>query len=108
MTYFRRGNNGVSWTQRQFSVKSAISYAKAEASLLMKGPVSPEVFEGRKSTCMGCEHRATDAQPPDEIGYCKKCGCGVSVRARLTVKLTMPDATCPLSKWPEGPSEPQS
>jgi rRNA maturation endonuclease Nob1 len=80
-------------------MRNIASYVKAETSLAIQGPVSREVFELRKATCMGCEHRATNTDPPDEIGFCKKCGCGTSARAKLTVKLTMPEAECPLKKW---------
>ena len=76
-----------------------VSYIRAEASLAIQGPVAPEVFEARKAACMGCEHRLKDTNPADESGFCRRCGCGLNSRARLTVKLTMPEAKCPESKW---------
>ena len=102
MTYFRSGTNHVDWRKGKLTVSNVVSYAKAEASLAIHGPVAPEVFEARKAACMGCEFRATNTTPPDEIGFCTKCGCGASNRARLTVKATMPAATCPMGKWGSG------
>jgi len=81
------------------TLMDAASWLKAEASLVIHGPVSSEVFEARKSQCMACPERATDTDPPDEIGFCKACGCGTRARAALTVKLTMPAVSCPLKKW---------
>jgi rRNA maturation endonuclease Nob1 len=97
--YIRRGVSNIDWTKAKPTVANIAAYVAAEASLVMSGPVAPEVFEARKAACMGCEHRATNTEPPDEIGFCKSCGCGTSARARLSVKLTMPAATCPQKKW---------
>ena len=72
-------------------------YAAAESSLMMEGPVPPKVFLERKASCMSCVHRKED--PADEIGFCKACGCGRTKRAALTVKLTMPKASCPKDRW---------
>ena len=97
--YLKKGTQSLDWTKTHVTVRNIAAYVEAEASLVMQGPVAPEVFEARKAACLGCEHRATNTEPPDEIGFCKKCGCGTAARARLTVKLTMPKATCPLEKW---------
>jgi hypothetical protein len=85
----------------KLTVENVGSYLSAEASLQLRGPVSDEVFELRKAQCVACPSRALSDNLPDEIGYCKSCGCGVSERARLTVKLTMPKTKCPLGKWGE-------
>lgn len=104
MTYFRSGQSvnlrsAPDNPQRVISLGNAASWAKAEASLVLKGPVSDEVFAKRRAACSGCPELATDTEPKDAIGFCKACGCGTGGRAALTVKLTMPDATCPLKKW---------
>ena len=77
--------------------KRATAWAKAEASLRLEGPVLPQVFEARAASCRGCPAR--EEHPDDPIGYCKECGCGHSPRARLSVKLRMPAATCPREIW---------
>lgn len=77
----------------------AASYVRAEASLLILGPVSRETFETRKIACMSCDHRVES--DGDSIGYCGVCGCGSRKRAMLTIKATMPFATCPLKRWPD-------
>jgi hypothetical protein len=97
--YLKKGTQNVDWRKSQVTVRNIASYVAAEASLAVQGPVAPEVFEARKQACLGCEHRAADTEPKDDIGFCRKCGCGTSARARLTVKLTMPAAKCPLDKW---------
>lgn len=84
---------------RVASVGNVASYLSAEASLHLHGPVSDETFAARKALCVACPSRVLSDQLPDEIGFCRSCGCGVSERAKLTVKLTMPTATCPLGKW---------
>lgn len=81
------------------SLANAGKYLSAEASLHLHGPVPDAVFEQRKAHCIGCPSRVLSDNLPDEIGYCRSCGCGVSERARLTVKLTMPAATCPKGNW---------
>lgn len=78
---------------------SAIDYFRAERSLAVEGPVSVEAYEARKAQCMACPKRQASAR--DDIGFCGSCGCGQRDRARLTVKLTMPAASCPLGKWGE-------
>jgi len=85
------------------SIANVGKYLSAEASLQLNGPVTDEVFEMRKALCVACPSRVLSDKLPDEIGYCRSCGCGVSERARLTVKLTMPATSCPMNKW--GPSE---
>lgn len=104
MTYFRSGHSvnlrpSPDNPRRVISLGNAASWAKAEASLAVKGPVSDEVFAARRAACSACPELATDTNPKDEIGFCKACGCGTGARAALTVKLTMPAATCPLKKW---------
>jgi hypothetical protein len=81
------------------SVGNVAKYLSAEASLQLHGPVSDDVFAERKAQCVACPNRVLSDQLPDEIGYCRACGCGVSERSRLTVKLTMPAATCPAKRW---------
>tara|TARA_R110002051_G_scaffold320029_1_gene404786 strand:- start:40 stop:459 length:420 start_codon:yes stop_codon:yes gene_type:complete len=77
--------------------QQAFSYTRAEASKLLEGAVTEEIYGLRKSICMSCDHRKDS--PEDEIGFCKSCGCGENQRSKLTVKLTMPKVKCPLNKW---------
>ena len=46
---------------------------------------------------MTCDGRILDKTDP--IGYCNKCGCSKNPRSRLSVKLTVSGAECPLGKW---------
>jgi hypothetical protein len=80
-------------------VEKGASWTKAEVSKLLKGSVSEEELEARLSACRGCSELDRSSNP-DEIGWCKACGCGKWKRAELTVKGQMPAATCPLGKWP--------
>lgn len=102
MSYFR-SNTTVNLTDAQpkavVSLGNAASWLKAEASLVVDGPVSPEVFAVRRQACESCPELATDTDPKDDIGFCRACGCGTGARAALTVKLTMPAATCPKQRW---------
>lgn len=76
----------------------AWGYVKAELSLLTRGKVDITTYQARTEACRGCPRRRPTAD--DELGRCDACGCGSRKRARLaTVKLWMPDATCPLKKW---------
>ena len=77
-------------------------YLRAEGSLWTQGPVSLPIFDDRKSKCMPCPHRVPDG---DEIGFCGRCGCGDRERARLSAKLWMPLAGCPLGRWLESVGE---
>ncbi len=88
---------------RDVTVANVKKYLTAEASLQLYGPVSDAVFEERKAACVACPKRMVTDKIADEIGFCASCGCGVSQRARLTVKLTMPEQKCPLGKW--GPAK---
>lgn len=88
---------------RELSLRNVGSYLNAEASLHLHGPVSDAVFADRKAKCLSCPSRKVNDKIPDEIGFCSSCGCGVSERSRLTVKLTMPEASCPLKKWDKAP-----
>ena len=85
--------------KREVTMESVARYAKAEASMIVQGKVSLPVYEARKAACVGCDARVLSNKLPDELGYCRECGCGVSERARLTVKLWMPEATCPRKAW---------
>lgn len=82
----------------EYTVANAKKYMTAELSLQLYGPVTDKVFQARRDACMGCDLRRTGAIP-DSIGFCKGCGCGVSDRSRLSVKLTMPALDCPRGKF---------
>tara|TARA_R100000808_G_C2121691_1_gene132877 strand:- start:586 stop:1221 length:636 start_codon:yes stop_codon:yes gene_type:complete len=84
--------------------KKAKKYLSAEASLAKEGPVSLAIFNHRKKTCSSCDKNTQDESKPDSIGYCGGgCGCKNTKRAALSVKLTMPRATCPLELWAPAP-----
>lgn len=82
--------------------KKAKSYVKAEASQVLEGKVSEEIFEKRKQFCMSCEHRVEQHKTyKDSIGWCKGgCGCSLgNPRAALSQKLYMPSLSCPKRKF---------
>lgn len=87
----------------EITLANARKYVTAEMSLQLYGPVRESVFEARKAQCVGCEHRFDSDKIGDSIGFCRGCGCGVNQRARLSVKLTMPEAECPKKKWGKAP-----
>lgn len=87
--------------QMKVTVANAAKYVTAEMSLQLYGPVPDPIFEERKAQCMACPSRKTSTSMHDDIGFCASCGCGVNDRSRLTVKLRMPKATCPMNKWGE-------
>lgn len=74
-----------------------VSYLKAEASKIRKGSVDKELQEQRLAACKSCPER--DSTPKGD--FCKACKCPYWRRSELTVKTTMPAATCPLNKWPK-------
>ena len=76
----------------------AASWAKAEASLKLKGPVPNEEFVRRLETCNACPNLERSGNPT-QLGWCSKCGCGERARAELTIKGRMPAATCPYHLW---------
>jgi hypothetical protein len=78
----------------------AVSWIKAEASMIASGPLSDEQYALRIEQCLSCPllDRHPDA---DRIGWCKACGCGRKSRAELTVKGRMPKSTCPKGRWPD-------
>jgi hypothetical protein len=78
-------------------ISKIFSYFKFEFSNFYKGKVSKRIFNDRKNKCLDCHGLMKDTTDP--IGYCGLCGCGKNPRARLTVKLTVAGATCPLNKW---------
>lgn len=79
-------------------VSKAASYVSAEASLALHGPVPAEVAEARSALCRACPKRV-DGDGADTVGYCNSCGCGTWSRSRLSIKITMPAAFCPLGLW---------
>lgn len=89
-------------TKEKSIVEKVTDYAKAETSQMLQGKVSEEVYEKRKSICMSCEFRVSEAKGiTDEIGWCKGgCGCVIgNPRAALSQKLYMPSLKCPKKKF---------
>jgi len=78
-------------------ITKLFSYFKFELLNIYRGKVSKKIFNDRKNKCLDCHGLMKDTTDP--IGYCGLCGCGKNPRARLTVKLTVAGATCPLNKW---------
>lgn len=83
---------------RRSLLSKATSWAKAEASLVVKGPVTNDEFLRRLETCNGCPDLKR-SEDPTKLGWCSKCGCGDRARAELTIKGRMPAATCPYHLW---------
>jgi hypothetical protein len=79
-------------------LERAASYFRAEASMILDGPLRDEAFQSRIKACKECTE--LDPLPEPLVGHCKRCGCGNGGRAELTVKGRMPKATCPLNRWP--------
>lgn len=89
-------------TEEKGLLSKAVSWAKAEASLLIQGPLPDADYEHRIAQCLACP--MLDRHPDqNKIGWCKACGCGRKDRAELTVKGRMPKSTCPKGKWPKVP-----
>jgi hypothetical protein len=76
--------------------RRVVSYLLAVWSLYTKGPVARSMQAARLLVCRSCEHHQ---QIEGRGEFCKRCGCGTSSRAELTVKTAMPAAKCPLGKW---------
>lgn len=85
--------------KREVTAENVGKYLAAETSVVVEGEVEDAVFEERKAHCIACPNRVLSDKLPDELGFCRSCGCGVSQRARLTVKLRMPATTCPMGKF---------
>lgn len=79
-------------------LQKAVSYARAEVSLLTQF-ISEEDVRKRLDACRSCPS-LEPSKEPDQVGWCKACGCGKKARAELTIKTRMPAATCPKGKWP--------
>ena len=78
-------------------LKRVLSYFTAEASLAVEGKVKKKIFNQRMTACKACEHLVKSS---DHVGHCGKCGCSTtSKRSGLTLKGTMPRATCPMGRW---------
>jgi hypothetical protein len=79
-------------------VSKALSWAKAEISRAIQGPVPDAEYQDRLEICNGCPklQRSTEE---GKLGWCGACGCGQRARAELTVKATMPEAKCPIQAW---------
>jgi hypothetical protein len=89
----------LSYTPRARSLPAQVSaWARAEASMMLHGPLADEPYEARIAVCRTCDQ--LDPRDAPQVGFCKACGCGVNARAELTVKGRMPAATCPRGKWP--------
>ena len=83
-------------------VQKAMSWAKAEISRVVEGPLQGDALEARLSLCRVCPALDSTNATEGQLGWCTKCGCNLgSKRAELTIKATMPKATCPLNKWPK-------
>ena len=75
--------------------RGAVSYVRAEASLLVSGPLDPAAVSLRLAQCLDCTARV----PSEQVGFCSACACPHWRRSELSVKATMPAATCPLDRW---------
>jgi len=81
-------------------------YLTVELKAISQGPASQADAAARLAICMACEHRATEYKgQTDTIGWCQRCSCGSNARAKLSVKVTLAGASCPLApaKWASVP-----
>lgn len=74
------------------------NYIKAEASVIIDGPLAPEAVALRLAQCRACP-ALRPAETAEMVGYCSACGCPDWRRSALAVKATMPAAKCPLLRW---------
>ena len=84
------------------AMAQAKQYARAELTHATQGPASEADAAARLAICMACEHRATDYKgQTDTVGWCQRCSCGANKRAKLSVKVTLAGASCPLTpaRW---------
>jgi hypothetical protein len=79
-------------------VSKALSWAKAEISKVVKGPVADDEYRDRLEICNGCPKLQRSSEE-GKLGWCTACGCGTKGRAELTIKATMPEAKCPIQAW---------
>ena len=94
--------NGTAPLTESQKKSRVVQYATAELTHATQGPASEADAAARLAICMECEHRATDYKgQTDLVGWCQRCGCGANPRAKLTVKVTLAGASCPLTppKW---------
>lgn len=87
----------------EITVSNVKKYVTAEMSLQLYGPVTDDEFNKRADLCRACEQRFDSKDLADSVGFCRGCGCGVTARSKLSIKLTMPEASCPKNKWREAP-----
>ena len=78
----------------------AMSWVKAEVSMIADTPLQPAEYLLRLEVCNACPELKR-AEEEDKLGWCTKCGCPEWSRSELTVKARMPKATCPLAMWNE-------
>lgn len=92
-------------------IAKVAQYLKAEVSRAVRGPVTGDALAARVNACKACPHRKDalgNATDPGGIGFCDACGCGGRRRAALSIKATMPAATCPQGKWEPAPTQEQT
>ena len=97
-------------SQRSPIVKRAAQYLKAEVSRIVNGPVAGDALSARLDACKACPKRKDSiagATDPGGVGFCDACGCGGRKRAALSIKATMPAATCPQGKWAQATTQAQ-
>lgn len=111
---FSKPSTGVCNTLCKFKIRNGElknpsgigQYLTVELIAISQGPASEADAAARLAICMGCEHRATNYEgQTDTVGWCKRCICGSNARAKLSVKVTLAGASCPLApaKWSSVP-----
>ena len=81
------------------SAANVAKYVNAKVSLAVYGAVADDIYAARVAACRACPALRTQQAIADAVGFCADCGCGVKADAALSVKLTMPNATCPRATW---------
>ena len=92
---------GRPWSEQPVRLSlggKVLSYVRAEASLLVRGPTDEATQEGRAALCRECVN--FDATDEGRDGHCVGCGCPAWTRAKMSTKWRMPEARCPRGLWP--------
>jgi hypothetical protein len=89
----------ASESKARWTVRNAWRYAKALASVALRGETPFAVRLARTRACLSCPQLRSRTGTDEPIGWCAACGCGASPKAALSLKILMPGATCPKGRW---------
>jgi hypothetical protein len=89
----------ASESRTRWTVRNAWRYAKALASVALRGETPVAVRLARTKACLSCPQLRIRPGTDETIGWCAACGCGSKPKAALSLKVLMPGATCPKGRW---------